>query len=155
LPAKIFKNTSKLSLLNLRDNNLAQLQDGDFAYLNNLTDLDLGQNLLATLTRAFRGLNRLKKLNLTRNYIDHIANDAFRGLHSIQEIDLSRNRLTRLRAGMFHSIKGNLTLLDLSGNKIESVDKLALDGLRAIQLNLTGKSKFVEFKMCTVIQVDG
>ena len=140
IPAKFFKNTSKLSLLNFRDNNLAKLVEGDFDHLSSLLELDLGQNLITSLQkRTFRGLNRLQILNLTRNFISEISPDTFRDLHTVEMIDLSGNRLTVLRGGMFTGLRKNLTLLNLSGNKIEQVERSALEGIVAAEIDLKGK----------------
>ncbi|XP_013363106.1 PREDICTED: toll-like receptor 9 isoform X2 [Chinchilla lanigera] len=93
-----FSHLSHLEGLVLKDSSLHTLEPRWFRGLENLTVLDLSENFLydcITKTRAFQGLARLRKLNLSFNYCKrvsfahrHLA-PSFGNLASLQELNLN------------------------------------------------------------------
>ncbi|KAG8432635.1 hypothetical protein GDO86_017036 [Hymenochirus boettgeri] len=70
-------------------------------------------------------------LKLDANKIHQVPNNAFKDLNHLQELDLSRNSIKTIELAAFKGVAEGLRLLDLSGNRIHSIPKEALAKLRA------------------------
>lgn len=66
---------------------------------------------------TFRGLYKLKKINLSANHLKSINFDTFKGLSNLKEINLDNNRLESIDARVF-SDATKLRMLKLSQNPI-------------------------------------
>merc|ERR1712142_867383 len=96
---------------------LQQLEDDAFEGLPNLTRIDLSENKLITLNKAFKKIKKGGSINLSRNRLQSV-NGAFEGLSHLT-IDLSNNRLESIDGafkGLSHSE------IDLSHNRLVSID---------------------------------
>ena len=94
----------------------------DFEYLPNLEVLDLSRNFIGSIipppnNRNFKGLRRLKKLNLGYNYIKCIQQDSFTMLWELEELILSSNALSQIFDSTFQNMT-HIKKLDISGNPI-------------------------------------
>ncbi|KAI5174438.1 Toll-Like Receptor 9 [Manis pentadactyla] len=92
-----FSHLSHLEGLVLKDNSLHRLSSQWFWGLDSLRVLDLSENFLydcITRTKAFRGLARLRQLNLSFNYHKRVSfahlqlAPSFRSLRSLQKLDM-------------------------------------------------------------------
>ncbi|XP_069490869.1 leucine-rich repeat-containing protein 3C [Ambystoma mexicanum] len=81
--------------------------------------------------------NDTNKLFLDFNQITFIPNDAFRNLPALMELDLSHNAITSLESGAFRGLSENLHSLDLSSNRLVTVNKEVFSSLKA-RTNLSG-----------------
>ncbi|OCT61302.1 leucine-rich repeat-containing protein 3 [Xenopus laevis] len=70
-------------------------------------------------------------LKLDANKIHQVPNNAFKDLNYLQELDLSRNSIEKIELAAFKGVSEGLKLLDLSGNQIHTIPKEALAKLRA------------------------
>ena len=96
--------------------------------LKNLKSLRFdGCHLRSIPTRAFWGLNNLVSLTVaTRNAgVLSIEAGAFAGLNSLEQLDLSGNYIRHLAPGVLCSLP-KLTVLNLSKNEIGSLSDLGL-----------------------------
>ncbi|XP_029429058.1 leucine-rich repeat-containing protein 3C [Rhinatrema bivittatum] len=75
--------------------------------------------------------NDTKKLYLDFNQIKFIPSDAFQNLPVLMELDLSHNAISRLETGAFRGVSEHLYSLDLSSNKLVSVNKDVFINLKA------------------------
>ncbi|KAJ7313583.1 hypothetical protein JRQ81_005092 [Phrynocephalus forsythii] len=75
--------------------------------------------------------NDTNKLYLDYNQISFLPNDAFQNLPLLAELDLSHNVISRLEIGAFRGLSESLHLLDLSSNKLVSVNKEVFNSLKA------------------------
>ncbi|XP_042295542.1 toll-like receptor 5 [Sceloporus undulatus] len=109
-----------LNVLLLRSNQITKIHDRAFAGLNQLSVLDLSENLLGELyeesLRALRS-SLLQHLILKSNHIGAVQNGALAGLNSLQILDLQDNALSRVPAGNLPS----LLHLTLRQNRIRDV----------------------------------
>ncbi len=134
---------SKLSNMDLSDNQISSLEGGDLpiSATRNLEELslasnflgllsslppspslrvlDLGDNMIASLPSSFAS-PALTDLSLANNSLSELTPEAFRGLASLQRLDLSSNSLTSaaLRDETLSDLESLLSL-DLSGNEID------------------------------------
>ncbi|KAL4656709.1 leucine-rich repeat-containing protein 3-like [Arapaima gigas] len=70
-------------------------------------------------------------LLLASNRITRIPSQAFKGLPRLREVDLSRNAIESVDAGAFRGVSERLRMLDLSHNRIRAVPKEAFARLTA------------------------
>ena len=94
LRANIFAHLSKLSRLELDDNQISVIEPGAFNGLVELKKLSLGKNKLESLEPGtFSGLSSLIYLNLMHNDLTTITSTAFEGLPRPFELHLHGNPL--------------------------------------------------------------
>ena len=70
-----------------------------------LESLNLQLNYLNAIhVNQFRGLERLKKLNLCRNNLKELDEMTFHSLHSLEILDISKNELITLPNGILKGL---------------------------------------------------
>uniref|UniRef100_A0A182LRN7 Uncharacterized protein n=1 Tax=Anopheles culicifacies TaxID=139723 RepID=A0A182LRN7_9DIPT len=146
-----------VELLDLSDNNLSDLGDGnEFQSYVQLDELMLENTSLRALrTVSFTHLQHLKRLLITSSVLEHIDEDVLHGLKlqwlrlnnsplktlppsllkgqdEMNGISLANTQLTQLASGFFADCL-SLTEIDLSYNKLESVDPLWFEGLKNLK----------------------
>ncbi|KAK2817370.1 hypothetical protein Q5P01_025561 [Channa striata] len=113
-----FKGLGELDMLDLSQNELAEIPDGAFEMLSKLRNLDLSSNQITHISKhSFSGLVQLERLYLHANRIQNIHLEAFEGLEMLLELKLQGNLLTSLPS--LHLPR--LLLIDLSNNNIVSL----------------------------------
>ncbi|KAM6941326.1 vasorin-like [Lycodopsis pacificus] len=134
-----FKGLGELELLDLSQNELAEIPDGVFEMLSKLKNLDLSSNHIAHISKdSFSGLVQLERLYLHANRIQSIHSEALGGLEMLLELKLQGNQLTSLPSLSFP----RLLLLDLSYNNIPTLGPSDLqtphlEALKVASLGLT------------------
>ena len=138
-------NGTQLEELNLSDNELSYLFPSSFRVhpklqklsaarnrfsffpaelsvtLNDLYEVDLGENMLKSLEEFdFGRLPRLRILKLNNNQLDSISETAFHNSTQLQIIDISGNKLERLGERTFQGL-GRLKLLNLRNNLLSEL----------------------------------
>lgn len=120
-----------LVILDLSNNNIANINDELLKGLEKLEILDLQHNNLARLWKHanpggpvlfLKGLSRLHILNLESNGFDEIPVEAFKDLRELKSIDLGMNNLNILPLSVFDN-QVSLKSLSLQKNLITSVEK--------------------------------
>ncbi|CAL8085006.1 unnamed protein product [Orchesella dallaii] len=135
---KVFQISGSLNGLNLANNEISSLSKA-WPTMNSLQRLDLSGNQLGGNLPggSFDGLGALSKLSLADNNITEIPRDALSTLTTIQYIDLSKNGLTNLSRAAFGRLPIVFELL-LSQNEISSIEPKAFDGmLQLLHLDLS------------------
>ncbi|XP_025058677.1 leucine-rich repeat-containing protein 3C [Alligator sinensis] len=94
--------------------------------------------------------NDTRKLFLDFNHITFLPHDAFRNLPLLLELDLSHNAITRMEIGAFRGLLENLHSLDLSSNKLVSVNKDVFSNLKA-KVNLSSNPWLCDCKLQELI----
>lgn len=123
LDAALFAGCSALKRLYLNGNKIAWLDRRIFRGLGNLSDLVLSRNLLTSIPEGlFLDLVNLRNLNLSGNRIDFLSGQeerpsAFKGLARLKYLDLGNNLISSVPAGTFRGLD-SLESLYLGGNKI-------------------------------------
>ena len=129
LQAGDFAGLDSLVRLNLGNNQLTTLPAGLFAGLDSLVRLNLGSNELTTLPASlFAGLDSLVRLNLGSNELTTLPASLFAGLDSLVRLNLGHNELTTLPARLFAGLD-SLIGLSLQGNQLTTLPAGLFAGL--------------------------
>ena len=148
----------ELKCLDLFGNSIQEIPDW-FYQFKRLEHLSLKNNILKELPTIVFTLENINYLNLADNQIPAINGHYFKNLMDIEKVDISYNQIASIPSDRIEypkcrslSIKGNrlqkfpiavsgahtLEKLDLSENKISSIDDDAFDGLEnLIELDLS------------------
>uniref|UniRef100_A0A3B3VMH5 LRRCT domain-containing protein n=1 Tax=Poecilia latipinna TaxID=48699 RepID=A0A3B3VMH5_9TELE len=132
LTSETFRNTSQLTELHLEWNEIAQLDDGIFSALANLSVLNLrGNRLTSFANKAFGGEpTNLKELNLKGNRLTELSLES---LSSLTDLTLSDNQLSSLTENLFRNLT-SLERLDLSDNQLTSLPEGIFKDLLSIEV---------------------
>ncbi|XP_023655104.1 leucine-rich repeat transmembrane neuronal protein 1 [Paramormyrops kingsleyae] len=127
------RNLSGAAGLSLRENALAELREGHFVGLQQLTWLYLDHNAIESVEEdAFDKLRRVKELDLSANRIESLANGTFRPMPNLRILDLSYNKLQALEPDLFHGLR-KLTNLHLRYNALKFVPVRIFQDCRSLQ----------------------
>ncbi|XP_053315151.1 toll-like receptor 3 isoform X2 [Spea bombifrons] len=127
-----FRVLENLTLLDISNNNIANIQENIFEGLSNLRILNLQHNNLARLWKKanpggpfmfLKGLHNLEILNLLSNGFDEIPASAFQGLSKLRILGMGENNVCILPPSIFED-QLSLYELDLHKNLITSVEKV-------------------------------
>ena len=116
---------AKLTMLDISNNRLEQLENAEMQRLAGLVSLKLSNNKLSSVPQYFGKYHALRSLNLSSNSLTAFP-DALREMHTIVDLDVSFNQISEL------GDLGNLTNLErlwatnnkLSGPFDQSLTKL-------------------------------
>ena len=126
-------NSSAVDMVDLRFNNIVQMEGRPFQGLNTITDLKLAYNSLSTLHEGvFIGLSSLAGLCIDANELVELDKGSFKGLAMLRYLDLYSNRLSTLPVGIFAEVPSLETLV-LSYNKIVNLNESTFDRLTELR----------------------
>ncbi|XP_010217906.1 PREDICTED: toll-like receptor 3 [Tinamus guttatus] len=142
-----FHPLQNLTVLDISNNNIANIKDDLFDGLHKLDILDLQHNNLARLWKHanpggpvlfLKDLPKLRILNLRSNGFDEIPVQVFKGLFQLNDLDLGSNNLDLLPATLFDD-QVSLNSLNLQKNLITSVEEKvfgpAFKSLRKLEMD--------------------
>ena len=136
LAKKAFGQLKKLESLNIEGNNLNVVDDDALGGLAALSKLKLSDNHLVALPpELLNQAAHLQELYLQNNSLSVLAPGIFEGLRHLLVLNLSRNELGNdlLSSATFSSLV-RLFSLDLSHNRLQSLQPNVLNGLTSLQL---------------------
>lgn len=80
---------------------------------------------------AFKDLNNLIDLNLSKNKLNEIHLNLFKGLNELTYIDISNNELKQIDSDVFKGLN-KLNSVKLNNNHLQSINKLRFSKLPII-----------------------
>ena len=124
-----FSALPRVQTIALTGNRIARIEEGAFRHMPQLATLMLSHNLLETIElRSFAVLDNLQKLELQHNRIVHLnpppIGAIFFRTPLIGYLDAGSNRLRRIPVQFLERLAPALRTLDLSRNRIVSVERL-------------------------------
>lgn len=141
-----FENNENLFYLNLSANSLENIPAGVFNGTSiRLLRLD-GNSIEKIHSDAFDNMPRLQVIYLNFNKLEDVDSKWFKNTTNITHLLLEGNRIKTLKANAFTNLKRRVTApydlsIDLSKNKIQSIDKRAFDGLEELSNLWLGYNK--------------
>lgn len=109
---------TETKVLDLSKNRLRWVQAGDLAPYPRLEEVDLSENLIATLEpNAFATLQNLKVLKLRGNQLKLVPMGAFAKLGNLTSLDLSENKIVILLDYTFQDLR-SLKHLEVGDNDL-------------------------------------
>ncbi|XP_061438997.1 toll-like receptor 3 isoform X2 [Rhineura floridana] len=126
-----FRKLNNLTILDIGNNNIANMRDDLFDGLHQLEILDMQHNNLARLWKQanpngpvlfLKGLQKLHLLDLESNGFDEIPGKAFHGLSKLRSLNLESNNLNLLPEFIFDELV-TLNSLFLEKNLMTAVDE--------------------------------
>jgi adenylate cyclase len=85
----------KLTMLDISNNSLEQLEHADLFKLSGLVSLKLSNNILGSIPKYFERFSALRSLNLSSNNLNEFP-EALRGLNTLVDLDVSFNSISDL-----------------------------------------------------------
>ncbi|XP_020291799.1 protein artichoke-like isoform X2 [Pseudomyrmex gracilis] len=131
-----FEGLTKLKWLSLRDNNILLVPASAFTRLSSLAYLHVEFNRIAALSvELIRATStNLVSLSLTRNLVREIPPRLFNNFKNLISIELSGNLLSVILQNTFAGLEDTLLNLDVSCNRLTSVNELPLKNLLSLNL---------------------
>ncbi|XP_041981335.1 connectin-like [Aricia agestis] len=127
-----FFDLPKLQKLVFTKNNISTIYDGTFQHTFNLLELDLNKNTIYHLNRhTFDGLANLRKLDLRRNCISNLTEFTFAELWNLQELLLGKNDIKYISERAFDGLS-QLWKLSLDDNKLLTLPSGLFEGVRGL-----------------------
>lgn len=133
----LFQVFSNLTILNISNANLREIDPSMFTPTRVLQQLDLSHNNLRVEQETFWNLKNLRFLDLTSNNLRQIRNGVFRHLKQLDTLNISYNRLRSLSSQTFEGLE-SLRKLSILNNKLENIEPgtfSLIDSLEEVQLN--------------------
>nr|XP_020449077.1 leucine-rich repeat and transmembrane domain-containing protein 2-like [Monopterus albus]XP_020449078.1 leucine-rich repeat and transmembrane domain-containing protein 2-like [Monopterus albus]XP_020449080.1 leucine-rich repeat and transmembrane domain-containing protein 2-like [Monopterus albus] len=127
-------NLSSLELLDLSQNHFSTLQPGAFSSLSSLRWLNLSTNYLGVRlsTSDHRGSTEaLRELNRSQESVG-LSKEVFKGLWRLRRLDLSSNGLLWLPRGLLDGLQ-SLAWLSLASNRLVALDRVTFEPLVGLQ----------------------
>ncbi|XP_050530009.1 leucine-rich repeats and immunoglobulin-like domains protein 3 [Daktulosphaira vitifoliae] len=132
LPIGLFKKLDNLLFLDLSKNHITVIEGLLFKDLGNLKTVILRQNNIEDLLDgSFYGLSSLKALHLESNSLSKVSKGWLYGLNSLVYLNISHNKIDELKNGWEYC--PTLEELDLSNNKLQSIEENSLENLGKLQ----------------------
>ena len=130
----------RIQLLNLSQDNIADINPKAFESMRSLSELDLSCNELSKVTdfrkrfsELFSYSSDLTYVYLNDNELQYLPNETFVSNLNIEHLDLSNNSLTQVDFAISHLL--DLKILNLGLNNIETIDETSRRSLDALYAN--------------------
>ncbi|KAM6321611.1 decorin [Aegotheles albertisi] len=119
------------TLLDLQNNKITEIKEGDFKNLKNLHALILVNNKISKISPlAFAPLKKLERLYLSKNNLKELPENMPK---SLQEIRAHENDISKLRKAVFNGLN-QVIVLELGTNPIKSsgIENGAFQGMKRL-----------------------
>ncbi|XP_053572880.1 decorin [Bombina bombina] len=119
------------TLLDLQNNKITEIKDGDFKNLKNLHALILVNNKIKSVSSgAFAPLTKLERLYLSKNNLKELPTNMPK---TLQELRVHENLITKLKKSSFDGLN-NMIVVELGTNPIDSsgIEKGAFQGMKKL-----------------------
>ncbi|XP_032620955.1 decorin [Chelonoidis abingdonii] len=122
---------SDTTLLDLQNNKITEIKDGDFKNLKDLHALILVNNKISKISpAAFAPLKKLERLYLSKNNLKELPENMPK---SLQELRAHENEITKLRKAVFNGLN-SMIVVELGTNPLKSsgVENGAFQGMKKL-----------------------
>lgn len=139
LPEKLPLETQ---VLLLQTNNIANVVT-PLDYLANITEIDLSQNNVASLTDVNLGKpQQLLSLHLEENLIQELPEKCLSDLGNLQELYMNHNLISTISSLAFQGLS-SLVRLHLNSNKLQNIKREWFEGMPNLEILMIGENPVV------------
>ncbi|KAJ8280447.1 hypothetical protein GJAV_G00054670 [Gymnothorax javanicus] len=131
----ILKGLGRLKTLDLRQNQISEVQRYAFADQDGMQILWLQNNNLDSIPEAIRGLANLQVLSLANNQISWVNSESFQGCRSLTALHLQHNRISGVAVDAFGDLM-KLQMLNMGANLLETIPGPTLQSLWGQCMNI-------------------
>ncbi|XP_030648794.1 leucine-rich repeat neuronal protein 3 [Chanos chanos] len=126
-------------------NSIAQIER-PLDYLVNLTEIDLSQNNLSTMSDIHLGhLPQLLSLHLEENWIQTLQDNCLEHLQNLQEFYVNHNLLSFIGPGAFQGLR-RLLRLHLNSNHLKVIRKEWFEALPKLEILMIGENPIAQIQ---------
>lgn len=133
--------TQSLVYINLRGNDIEEIEEDAFSDMPNLHVVDLNQNYLTEVPKL-KG-PKIRELHLRHNKIRRVEFDAMQHYQNIEHLDLKHNDISAIYGGTFRKNK-RMVFMVLSGNPLHLIEETALVGPTDLQFLYLEQTELVQ-----------
>ncbi|XP_001511900.1 decorin [Ornithorhynchus anatinus] len=119
------------TLLDLQNNKITEIRDGDFKNLKDLHALILVNNKISKISpAAFAPLGKLERLYLSKNQLKELPENMPK---SLQELRAHENEITKLKKSVFNGLN-HMIVIELGTNPLKSagIENGAFQGMKKL-----------------------
>uniref|UniRef100_A0A087Y5B3 Leucine rich repeat neuronal 3 n=1 Tax=Poecilia formosa TaxID=48698 RepID=A0A087Y5B3_POEFO len=126
-------------VLLLQTNNVAKIVK-PLDYLANITEIDLSQNNLSSISDIHLGnLSQLASLHLEENWIEELPERCLSDLVNLQELYLNHNLISSISTMAFQGLS-NLVRLHLNSNKLKVIKREWFEPMPNLEILMIGEN---------------
>ncbi|KAJ8006515.1 hypothetical protein DPEC_G00108040 [Dallia pectoralis] len=136
LPGRLPTDTQ---VLLLQTNNIAKIER-PLDYLANITEIDLSQNNLSSMSDIHLGrLPQLLSLHLEENWVRQLTDSCLAELANLQELYMNHNLISFMSPTAFQGLH-NLLRLHLNSNKLQTISSEWFDAMPNLEILMIGEN---------------
>ncbi|XP_026167506.1 leucine-rich repeat neuronal protein 3-like [Mastacembelus armatus] len=130
-------------VLLLQTNNIVNVEKA-LDYLANITEIDLSQNNISSVSHVFLGsLPQLLSLHMEENCIQELSDSCLIFLPNLQEFYINHNLISSISPGAFQGL-GRLQRLHLNSNRLTGVNSKWFEPLPNLEILMLGENPILE-----------
>ncbi|KAM9854284.1 leucine-rich repeat neuronal protein 3-like [Aulostomus maculatus] len=134
---------SETQVLLLQTNNIVAVE-GTLDYLANLTEINLSQNNISSVSDIGLGsLRWLLSLHMEENWIQQLSDGCLASLPNLQELYMNHNLLFSISRGAFQGLSG-LLRLHLNSNRLTNINSQWFQPLPNLEILMLGENPIQE-----------
>ncbi|XP_062316993.1 leucine-rich repeat neuronal protein 3 [Osmerus eperlanus] len=140
LPRKLPSDTQ---VLLLQTNNIINVEE-PLDYLVNITEIDLSQNNISSLSSVRLGLlPQLLSLHVEENCVQTLSDSCIPSLPNLQEFYINHNRISSISPRAFQGL-GRLLRLHLNSNRLRAINMEWFQPLRTLEILMIGENPVLQ-----------
>lgn len=126
-------------VLLLQTNNVVKIEK-PLDYLANITEIDLSQNNLSSISDIHLGnLSQLVSLHMEENWIQELPEQCLSDVANLQELYMNHNLISFISPSAFHGLS-NLVRLHLNSNKLKVIKREWFDPMPNLEILMIGEN---------------
>ncbi|XP_039989043.1 leucine-rich repeat neuronal protein 3-like [Xiphias gladius] len=134
---------SETQVLLLQTNNIVNVEK-TLDYLANITEIDLSQNNISSVTDVCLGsLPQLLSLHMEENWIQELSDSCLASLPNLQELYINHNLIFSINPRAFQGLS-RLLRLHLNSNRLTSVNSQWFQQLPNLEILMLGENPILE-----------
>ncbi|XP_058841767.1 leucine-rich repeat neuronal protein 3-like [Acipenser ruthenus] len=136
---------SDTQVLLLQTNNIAKIEK-PVDYLTNITEIDLSQNSLSSMSDINLGhLLQLLSVHMEENKLNKLPDNCLPGLANLQELYINHNFISAIAPGAFKGLQ-NLFRLHLNSNRLQMINSQWFEAIPRLEILMIGENPIIRIQ---------